>query len=333
MQFNAIILNRDENKKFSAMLQSISPDTVLEQDADTWIKVDYSTLNYKDALAITNSSPVVRKWPMIPGIDGVGSILECKSGKLKTGQKVILNGWGVGETHLGCLAQYACLKSEWLIPLPENISPWHSMAIGTAGYTAALCVLKILQHGVKPENGKILVTGATGGVGSIAVALLGKMGYQVVAVTGKLQETDYLKKIGAIEVIDRNSLREAGKPLQKELWAAAVDTVGSHILANICAQTQYGGIVTACGLAQGLDLPASVAPFILRGITLAGVDSVMASYKSRIAAWDCLAQHLDLSVLEDIAQTAPLSACFDIAKKIMAGEIKGRYVIDVNQAD
>lgn len=333
MQFNAIILDRDENKNFSAGLQSISPDKLLEQDADTWIKIDYSTLNYKDALAITNSSPVVRKWPMIPGIDCVGSVIECKSGKLQAGQKVVLNGWGVGETHLGCLAQYACLKSEWLIPLPEKITPWQSMAIGTAGYTAALCVLKIVQHGVKPEDGKVLVTGATGGVGSIAIALLSKMGYQVVATTGKLQEADYLKKIGAIEVIGRNSLSEAGKPLQKELWVAAVDAVGSHTLANICAQMQYGGIVAACGLAQGMDLPASVAPFILRGITLAGVDSVMASYTSRIDAWNCLAEHLDLSMLESIAQTAPLSACFDIAKRIMAGEVKGRYVIDVNQMD
>ncbi|MGL4666705.1 MAG: MDR family oxidoreductase [Saezia sp.] len=330
MQINGILLERDEQKNFHLHCTPIAMDKVLEQEGDTLVKVDYSTLNYKDALALTNSSPVVRMWPMVPGIDGVGTVVECKTGKLKAGDKVILNGWGCGETHWGCLAQMACLESKWLIPLPSNITPWQSMAIGTAGYTAALCVQAILKHGVKPEDGKILVSGATGGVGSIAVILLAKLGYEVTAITGKMQDAAYLQKLGAKEVLDRSAFKDAGKPLQKEVWAAAVDALGSHTLANICAQTQYGGIVAACGLAQGFDLPTTVMPFILRGLTLAGIDSVMAPYQKRVDAWSLLSQHLDLTLLEDVAHTIKLSECADVAQKIMGGQLTGRCVVDVN---
>ena len=331
MSFNAIMLNKSENQPFSADCTQISKETLRAQEGNALIKVDYSTLNYKDALALTNSNPVVRLWPMVPGIDCVGSVVECTDSSFQTGQKVVLNGWGCGETHWGGLAQYAYLKSEWLIPLPEPISSWQAMAIGTAGYTAALCVLSLIEHGIRPADGKILVTGATGGVGSVAVALLAKMGYTVVATTGKTTEQAYLKTLGAREVIDRNTLNQPGKPLQKELWAAAIDVVGSHTLANICAQVRYGGIVAACGLAQGMDLPASIAPFILRGITLQGIDSVMAPYAKRTGAWHFLAEYLNLALLDEIGKTIPLSACFDTARQIMAGGITGRIVVDVNQ--
>ncbi|WP_434777831.1 acrylyl-CoA reductase (NADPH) [Neisseria sp. Ec49-e6-T10] len=331
MNFNAIILNKSETLPFNASIAQVSQQELMQQDADTLIKIDYSTLNYKDALALTNSNPVVRKWPMIPGIDGVGTVVESKNNQFQIGQKVVLNGWGVGETHWGCLAQYAYLKSEWLIPLPAPISVWQAIALGTAGYTAALCVLKIMQHGVKPNDGSILVTGATGGVGSIAIALLAKNGYHITATTGKAQEKAYLERLGATTIIDRQAFSQAGKALQKEQWVAAVDVSGSHTLANICAQTYYGGIVTACGLAQGLDFPANVAPFILRGITLAGIDSVMAPKQARLQAWAFLAEHLDLTLLDDIAQTITLSQSFDKAKNIMAGQVKGRFVVDVNQ--
>lgn len=331
MSFRAIVLRKDENKNFSAQLESITQDELLSQaEADTLIKVDYSTLNYKDTLAITNKGPVVRKWPMIPGIDCVGTVLQCKTGKLQEGQKIILNGWGVGETHWGGLAEYANLQSDWLIPLPNEITPWQSMAIGTAGYTAALCVLSIVEHGIRPDDGKILVSGATGGVGSIAVMLLSQMGYKVVATTGKNEEEAYLKNLGASQVISRDDFTQTGKPLQKELWAAAVDVAGSHTLANICAQTQYGGIVTACGLAQGMDFPSSVAPFILRNVTLAGIDSVMAETKKRIGAWNFLAKYLNLPLLDSVAQTIKLDDCFDITQKMMNGSIKGRFVVDLS---
>ncbi len=330
MSFNAIILNKSENQPFSAESTQITKENLLAQEGNTLIKVDYSTLNYKDALALTNSNPVVRLWPMIPGIDCVGTVTERTDGTFQAGQKVVLNGWGCGETHWGGLAQYAYLKSEWLIPLPESITPWQAMAIGTAGYTAALCVLSLIEHGVRPADGKILVTGATGGVGSVAVALLAKMGYAVAATTGKTTEKAYLNTLGAQEIIDRNTLNQPGKPLQKELWAAAIDVVGSHTLVNVCAQIRYGGIVAACGLAQGMDFPASVAPFILRGITLKGIDSVMAPYAQRTGAWHFLAEYLNLALLDEIGKTIPLSACFDTAKQIMDGHITGRMVVDVN---
>ncbi|OCG07673.1 hypothetical protein A9G13_05510 [Gilliamella sp. wkB178] len=331
MLFNAILLEKDATTGFSPSLKNINKQQLLAQEGDTLVQVEYSSINYKDALALTNKSPIVRQWPMVPGIDGVGKVVECASGRYQQGDMVILNGWGCGETHWGCLAQYAYLKSDWLIPLPNHLTPYQSMVIGTAGYTAALCVKRIIDFGVKPEQGKVLVTGASGGVGSIAIALLAKLGYQVTASTSKTDDGDYLKGLGAINIIDGQTLKQAGKPLQKEQWLAVVDVVGSHTLANVCAQTQYGGIVTCCGLAQGMDFPATVAPFILRGVTLAGVDSVMASYAKRIAAWELLAQHLDGKVFDHIGKTITLTECVETANKMMAGQIKGRFVVDVNQ--
>lgn len=331
MSFKAIVLEKDENHGFISSIKTVSQQQLLAQQGDTLIEVHYSSINYKDALALTNKSPVVRQWPMIPGIDGVGCVIECANGHYQKGDMVILNGWGCGEIHWGCLGQYAYLKSEWLIPLPQNITPYQSMVLGTAGYTAALCVKRLLDFGIKPQNGAILVTGASGGVGSIAVALLSKLGYSVTASTSKMDDQDYLRKLGATTIIDSQPLKQAGKPLQKEQWAAVVDVVGSHTLANACAQTQYGGIVACCGLAQGMDLPATVAPFILRGVTLAGVDSVMANYHNRVAAWQLLSQHLDASILSHIGKTITLNDCNDIATKMIAGQTKGRYVVDVKQ--
>lgn len=330
MSFNAIILEKDEINGFSHSLKTITKQQLLQQQGDTLVQIHYSSINYKDALALTHKSPVVRQWPMVPGIDGVGTVIESNSDRYHAGDTVILNGWGCGETHWGCLAQYAYLKSDWLIPLPQNITPYQSMIIGTAGYTAALCVKRIVDFGIKPQSGTILVTGASGGVGSVAVALLSKLGYQVTASTGKLTDTEYLNKLGASNIIDSKQLKEAGKPLQKEQWSAVVDVVGSYTLANVCAQTQYGGIVACCGLAQGMDLPATVAPFILRGVTLAGVDSVMASYDKRIAAWQLIAENMDEKLYSHIAQTITLNECFEVANKMIANKIKGRFVVDVN---
>lgn len=331
MSFKAILLDKNDTTGFSASIKTIDKQLLVTQQGDTLVKVLYSSINYKDALALTNKSPVVRQWPMVPGIDGVGTVIESSNDRYHAGDTVILNGWGCGETHWGCLAQYAYLKSDWLIPLPQNITPYQSMIIGTAGYTAALCVKRIVDFGVKPQNGTVLVTGASGGVGSVAVALLSKLGYRVIASTGKLTDKEYLHKLGASNIIDSKQLKEAGKPLQKEQWSAVVDVVGSHTLANVCAQTQYGGIVACCGLAQGMDFPATVAPFILRGVTLAGIDSVMASYDNRIAAWNLLAQYLDDKILAHIGNTIRLDECVDTAQNMIAGQTKGRFVVDVNK--
>ncbi len=331
MSFKAIVLEKNDIHGFTHSIKAVPQQQLLAQQGDTLLQVHYSSINYKDALALTNKSPVVRQWPMIPGIDGVGSVIECANGHYQKGDIVILNGWGCGETHWGCLGQYAYLKSEWLIPLPKNMTPYQSMVLGTAGYTAALCVKRIIDFGVKPEDGKILVTGATGGVGSVAVALLSKLGYQVAASTSKVADEDYLHKLGTVEIIDGQSLKEPNRPLQKELWSAAIDVVGSYTLANICAQTQYGGIVACCGLAQGMDFPATVAPFILRGVTLAGVDSVMASYDKRIAAWQLIAENMDEKLYSHIAQTIALNECIEVANKMIASKIKGRFVVDVNK--
>ncbi|MCX8662824.1 oxidoreductase [Gilliamella sp. ESL0443] len=330
MLFKTILLEKNDTK-FSCEVSSLSKKELFKQEGDTLIQVQYSSLNYKDALAITNKGPVVRMWPMIPGIDGVGTVIHSVNRQYKEGDSVILNGWGCGETHWGCLSQYAYLKSDWLIPLPPNMTPQQAMNIGTAGYTAALCVQCIIDHGVKPEQGRILVTGATGGVGSIAIMLLAKLGYSITAATSKMQDTDYLYQLGASHCIDRKILSESGKPLQKEQWIAAIDVLGSHTLANICAQIQYGGIVAACGLAQGLDFPSTVAPFILRGITLAGIDSVMTPYQKRIAAWNFLATYLDAQQLNHIANIITLDQCQLAAENMFSGRIKGRFIVDVNQ--
>jgi acrylyl-CoA reductase (NADPH) len=321
--FQALVL--DKNPDFSATVREVD-DTFLPE-GDVTVAVDYSTLNYKDGLAITNRSPVVRSWPMVAGIDGAGTVVASDSGLWKAGDQVVLNGFGVGETHKGCLAERARLKGQWLIRRPERFSAKQSMAIGTAGYTAMLCVLALERHGLKPGDGDMLVTGATGGVGSTAVALLSKLGYRVVAATGKASEAGYLQSLGAAEVIDRAELAAPGKPLQKERWAGVVDAVGSHTLVNACAQVRYGGAVAACGLAQGMDLPGSVAPFILRGVALLGVDSVMAPLALREKAWSRLAQDLDAAKLEAITTEVALADAVDAARRLMSGEVRGRIVV------
>jgi acrylyl-CoA reductase (NADPH) len=293
------------------------------------INVEYSTLNYKDALAITGKAPVIRKFPMIPGIDLVGTIESSDTDKFKVGDKVLLNGFGVGELHCGGLAQKARLNSEWLIPLPEKLSAKQAMSIGTAGYTAMLCVMALEKNGVTPEQGKILVTGANGGVGSFAIALLSKLGYSVVASTGRVNESDYLEKLGASEIIDRATLSEPGRPLGKEQWAGAVDTVGSHTLANVCAGLKYNGTVAACGLAQGFDLPATVMPFILRCITLAGVDSVNRTIEDRTTAWQRLSDLLDPSVFDDISTPITLEDAITVADDLISGKVRGRVVVEI----
>ncbi|MGY2010291.1 acrylyl-CoA reductase (NADPH) [Nocardia gipuzkoensis] len=300
-------------------------------EGNVTIEVAYSTLNYKDALAITGKSPVVRAFPMVPGIDLAGVVTESSHAEWSVGDEVILNGWGVGETHWGGLGQRARLNGDWLIPLPTEFTARQAMAIGTAGYTASLCVEALLRHGLRPDQGEILVTGATGGVGSIAIALLSKAGFTVAAATGKTSETAYLQHLGAGTVVDRAELAERGKPLQKERWAGVVDTVGSHTLANACAQTRYGGAVAACGLAQGMDFPATVAPFILRGVTLSGIDSVMAPKQRRLDAWARLARDLDPAALDSIAQEIPLGEAITAAGRLIDGTVRGRIVVDVNR--
>ncbi|HOZ26077.1 MAG TPA: MDR family oxidoreductase [Hyphomonadaceae bacterium] len=326
--FSAIVISKTEAGQHVEI-------TRLEEaqlpEGDVTVQVAYSTINYKDGLAITGKSPVVRKFPMVPGIDIAGTVLESSHAGWKAGDKVVLNGWGVGETHWGGLAQKARLKGDWLVPLPSVFSERQAMAIGTAGYTAALCVEALVANGVTPDQGEVLVTGATGGVGSVAVALLKKAGFSVAAATGKASEWEYLKQLGATTIIDRAELSAAGKPMQKERWAGVVDSVGSFTLANACAQTRYGGVVTACGLAQGMDFPASVAPFILRSVSLLGIDSVMAPKAKRLTAWARLARDLDASALDVITTEVALEGALGAAADIMAGKVRGRIVVDVNR--
>ena len=324
--FKALFLEKPDSG-FQASVRSV--DEAGLPAGDVLLRVEHSTLNYKDGLAITNKGPVVRHWPMVAGIDGAGTVLESRHPAWKPGDRVIHNGWGVGETRWGCLAERASLQGDWLVPLPDAFSTAQAMAIGTAGYTAMLCVLAIERHGVKPGDGEVLVTGATGGVGSVAVALLGALGYRVVAATGKATEADYLKGLGASSVIDRAELGAAGKPLQKERWAAAVDAVGSHTLVNALAQMRYGGVVAACGLAQGADLPATVMPFILRGVTLAGIDSVMAPLAVRRQAWARLATDLAPAKLASITDEVPLEAAIAKANELMQGRVRGRVVVSI----
>lgn len=299
-------------------------------DGDVTVAVDYSTVNYKDGLALTGKAPIVRAWPLIPGIDFSGKVEKSDHKDFKPGDRVVLNGFGVGEGHNGGYAQKARVKGDWLVKLPDAISNEQAMAIGTAGYTAMLCVLALEKNGVTPDKGDVLVTGAAGGVGSVAVALLSKLGYRVIASTGRAAEADYLKSLGAAEIIDRNELSAPGKPIGKERWAGVVDAVGSHTLANALSMTKYGGAVAACGLAQGMDLPASVAPFILRGVTLAGIDSVMAPKAIRIEAYRRLAADLDMKKLEAMSFHAKLDDVPRLAEEIIAGKVRGRAIIDVN---
>jgi acrylyl-CoA reductase (NADPH) len=324
--FKALQLNKSDTG-FSAGLVSL--DEAELPAGDVLVQVEYSTLNYKDGLAITNTGPVVRSWPMVAGIDGAGTVLESSHAGWKAGDPFIHNGWGLGETRWGLMAERARLQGDWLVRLPAAFTTRQAMAIGTAGYTAMLCVLALEKHGLKPCDGEVLVTGATGGVGSVAVALLGKLGYRVVAATGKAGEEGYLKQLGAGAVMDRAELAAPGKPLQKERWAAVVDAVGSHTLANACAQTRYDGVVAACGLAQGADFPATVLPFILRGVTLAGIDSVMAPLARRQQAWDRLATDLDPAKLEAIVEEVPLSRAAEKAADLMAGKVRGRIVVKI----
>jgi acrylyl-CoA reductase (NADPH) len=298
-------------------------------EGDVTVAVEYSTVNYKDGLALTGAAPIIRLWPLIPGIDFSGKVETSDHPDFKPGDRVVLNGWGVGEGHHGGYAQKARVKGDWLVKLPDAISNEQAMAIGTAGYTSMLCVLALEKNGVKPGS-DVLVTGAAGGVGSVAIVLLAKLGYRVIASTGRLSEADYLKTLGADEVIDRNELSNPAKPLGKERWAGAVDAVGSHTLANVLSMTKYGGTVAACGLAQGLDLPASVAPFILRGITLAGIDSVMAPKEKREEAWKRLATDLDMKKLEALSFRAKLDDVPKLATEILAGNVRGRAIVDVN---
>ncbi len=325
--FSAIVIDKTDEGQ-TVTLQQLDEGALPE--GDVAIDVAFSTLNFKDGLAVTGASPVVRKFPMVPGIDLVGTVTQSSHADWKAGDTVVLNGWGVGEGHWGGLSQKARLKGDWLVPLPSAFTPKQAMAIGTAGYTAALCVDALVDWGVTPDQGEVLVTGATGGVGSVAIAILRKLGYSVAALTGKPDEADYLKSLGAETIIDRAELAEKGKPLQKERWAGVIDTAGSHTLANAIAQTKYGGAVAACGLAQGFDLPSTVMPFILRGVSLLGIDSVMAPKAKRLKAWDRLAGDLDPAALETIGQTIGLEGAIEAARKFMSGEVTGRYIVDVN---
>ncbi|WP_438284489.1 acrylyl-CoA reductase (NADPH) [Pseudomonas alabamensis] len=295
------------------------------------VRVAYSTLNYKDALAITGQSPVVRQFPMVPGIDLAGTVEHSDHADWKAGDRVVLNGWGVGERHWGGLAQRARLDGDWLVPMPAGLDERQCMAVGTAGYTAMLCLMALERHGLTPDQGPVLVTGASGGVGSFAVSLLAQAGYQVIAATGRAEEADYLRTLGASEILARSELSEPGKPLGKERWAAAIDSVGSHTLANVCAGTRSEGLVAACGLAQGMDFPSSVAPFILRGVSLLGINSVTQPYARRVEAWQRLDTVLDRQQLDLITHSIGLDEALDRAPALLAGQVRGRLVVDVNR--
>lgn len=326
--FRAILIDKDDTG-YRASLQTL--DEAQLPAGDVRVRVSHSTLNYKDALAITGQGPVVRQFPMVPGIDLAGVVEESRHPDFKAGDAVLLNGWGVGEGHWGGLAEQARLNGDWLIPLPAGFSAAEAMALGTAGYTAMLAVLALERHGVTPERGEVLVTGANGGVGSVAIALLAKLGYRVAASTGRPEEAEYLRSLGAAEIVERASLSEPGRPLGRERWAGAIDSVGSHTLANVCASTRYGGCVAACGLAQGMDFPATVAPFILRGVTLAGIDSVMRPRADRLEAWSRLARDLDKRLLAPITRTIGLEEVIPTAGELLAGKVRGRVVVDVNR--
>ena len=326
--FNSLVLNKTDDQKATGKVEVITVSDLPE--GDVLINIDYSTINYKDALAITSSSPIIKNYPMVPGIDFSGTVEETSNNNFQIGDKVILNGFGVGEKYWGGLSQKARVNGNWLVKLPEKFTTKQAMAIGTAGYTAMLCVLALEKNGVTPEKGEILVTGATGGVGSVAISLLAKLGYNVTASSGRAIHSEYLKSLGAKTVIDRKELSEKGRPLGKEIWAGAIDSVGSHTLANICASIKYGGTVAACGLAQGYDLPTTVMPFILRNVTLAGVDSVYCPIEERIVAWERLAQDLNLAHLDSMITTIALSEVVSTANNMLSGKTHGRILVDVN---
>jgi acrylyl-CoA reductase (NADPH) len=324
--FKAIVIEKVEGGTKAALAQF---DEANLMDGDVTVRVEYSTLNYKDGLAITGKGPVVRRFPMIPGIDFAGVVESSTNAAWKAGDKVILNGWGCGETHLGAYGEKARVKGDWLVPLPKTMSARDAMAIGTAGYTAMLAVMALERHGLHATNGPIAVTGAAGGVGSVAIAILAKRGFAVHAVTGRPQEADYLKSLGATEIVDRKELAGPAKPLAKERWAGAIDAVGSTTLANALSMTRYGGAVAACGLAGGMDLPGSVAPFILRGVCLYGIDSVMCPVERRREAWKRLENDLDPQKLASISREIGLSDVFGAAPEILSGQVRGRIVVKI----
>ncbi|AXS39551.1 MDR family oxidoreductase [Breoghania sp. L-A4] len=328
-RFKAIWITKDEGEKKQnpAAVREITLDDLM--DGDVTVRVGHTTVNYKDGLAVTGRSPVVRRFPMIPGIDLAGTVTASTRAEFKPGDAVLLNGWGVGETHMGAYAGMARLSGDWLIPLPKGLTGAEAMAIGTAGYTAMLCVLALERAGVTPDKGPVVVTGAAGGVGSVAIAVLSKLGYTVIASTGRASEEAYLRDLGASDIIDRAELSEPGRPMGKERWAGGIDVAGSHTLANVLAQTQYGGAVAACGLAQGMDLPSSVAPFILRGVSLLGVDSVMAPKPRRIEAYDRLVADLDMAKLAEMTTHIGFDDIIDNASAILDGKIRGRLVVDM----
>ena len=326
MSFRAIQINKSEAGQTVGIVELTDADLM---DGDVTVNVTHSTMNYKDGLAITGKSPVVRRFPMIPGVDFAGVVESSDNPAFKAGDSVILNGWGCGETHLGGYAQKARVRGDWLVPLPKGLSAQQAMAIGTAGYTAMLCVMALERYGLTPEQGAVVVTGAAGGVGSVSVAVLAKLGWQVIAVTGRPEEADYLKGLGASEIIERKELSSPGRPLAKERWIAGVDSVGSHTLANVLAATKYGGAIAACGLAQGLDLPATVAPFILRNVALLGVESVMCPKPKRIEAWNRLVQDLDLAKLATITQKIAFEDIIPTAQALLDGKVRGRVVVEV----
>ncbi len=324
--FKALVIDKDDTGQSIGFREFDEADLM---DGDVTIRVSHSTLNYKDGLALTGKAPVVRRFPMIPGVDLVGTVETSSHPEFKAGDAVILNGWGLGETHLGAYAQKVRVKGDWLIPLPEGLTPHQAMAIGTAGYTAMLCLMALERHGLTPERGPAIVTGAVGGVGSVAVALLARAGWHVIASTGRPQEAEYLKSLGAAEILERSELAGPVRPLGKERWAAGIDTVGSVPLANVISMTRYGGAVAACGLAAGMDLPATVAPFILRNVSLLGVDSVMAPKPLRIEAWNRLARELDHAKLASMTSTIPLEEVLEAGSRIVAGQVKGRVVVEI----
>jgi acrylyl-CoA reductase (NADPH) len=324
--FKAIVIDKNETGQ-TVELRSFDEADLM--DGDVTVRVSHSTLNYKDGLALTGKAPVVRRFPMIPGVDLAGIVETSSHPEFKAGDAVVLNGWGLGETHLGAYAEKVRVKGDWLVPLPAGLTAEQAMAIGTAGYTAMLCLMALERHGLRPDRGPAIVTGAVGGVGSVAVALLARAGWHVVASTGRPQEADYLKSLGAAEVIDRSELSGAARPLAKERWAAGVDTVGSTTLANVLAMTKYSGAIAACGLAGGMDLPATVAPFILRNVALLGVDSVMAPKALRLEAWGRLARELDLDKLAAMTSSVSLDQVSQAGREIVEGRIKGRVVVEI----
>jgi acrylyl-CoA reductase (NADPH) len=328
MKMRAIVISKNEGGQ-QVEVTDVNEDDLPE--GDVAVRIEYSSLNYKDSLAITGSSPVVRSFPMIPGIDFAGTVESSEHANFGEGDRVVLNGWGIGETRWGGLATRARVDGDWLVPLPNAFTTRQAMAIGTAGYTAMLCVLALEDHGLAPGVGEVLVTGAAGGVGSVAVSVLAGLGYSVTASTGRPEEGDYLRELGAVEIIDRKDLSEPGRTLAKERWVGAVDVAGSHTLANVCASMAYGGTVAACGLAQGLDLPTTVAPFILRGVTLAGIDSSHCPTPRRLVAWRRLATDLDVGHIELMAREISLEEAIPTARDQLTGDTRGRIVVDVNR--